>query len=534
MVSVWLTFYFLWRFEPRRQTWETHEARRARLDALGHTSIQSARARRLYALAAWGCALGALALAANADAPGDDGGAAARRDLRRATLASVAVLVGAMVPMSRLFVMEDQTAHPISASISAVISAILLGAELVFAALAARHAGAAPGALPSASASASASLAAATSHVLGGAACAVALIAEALLISRRRRAIDDEQASRRLLSALGELRPGETAEDDQLFTRSDLVRAFESLGLSRYAHGSALRRQWHRQLDPEGQGSVTRARIAAHFRLDATRGDERLSYDLAMLEAGVLDGAYLDRRLQELHSSKLAQRAGGVLRWFVLWDAGSFACISLYIVLKLRSEIDISGGEISLDDWRLRTTLYFGKMCVGFAALPFLLFKVPMLKDWLTHTCVTAYDASGRCLPVLNVKQKQQRYYEFRRLAELRNAEARGAWSACTAWWEACLGSSEEAEALRTLARRARRGTPGAGTRELAAEKRQRKLEEDAENMVNKARDERLNRFRSLAFEHRPEASLMHLTRDPEDGRVYADAREAVGLTTLL
>ena len=255
-----------------------------------------------------------------------------------------------------------------------------------------------------------------------------------------------------------------------------------------------------------------------------------------MLEAGVLDGAYLDRRLQELHSSKLAQRAGGVLRWFVLWDAGSFACISLYIVLKLRSEIEISGGEISFDDWRLRTTLYFGKMCVGFAALPFLLFKVPMLKDWLTHTCVTAYDASGRCLPVLTVAQKQQRYYEFRHLAEQRNAEARGLWSACTARWEACLGSSEEAEALRTLARRAeRRRTPGrASTRELAAEERHRKLQRDAESMVNKARDKRLNRFRNLARSHRPEASLMQLTRDPDDGRVYADAREAIGLTHLL
>ena len=113
----------------------------------------------------------------------------------------------------------------------------------------------------------------------------------------------------------------------------------------------------------------------------------RYSQEMAKLSAGIVDGAYLDSRLQELHSSRLSERAGGVLRWFVLWDLLSFLVVFLVCYYKASAtpahpattptslhspsthhsaarqvvEYRAEGLEVDLDDWRLRTTLYFGK-----------------------------------------------------------------------------------------------------------------------------------------------------------------------------
>ena len=67
---------------------------------------------------------------------------------------------------------------------------------------------------------------------------------------------------------------------------------------------------------------------------------------------------------------------------FFYWDFGVFVLLAIYAVVHAAPHVIADGPQ----SWRLDATLYFCKMIQGLSAFPFLVFKLPLVRDALTHT----------------------------------------------------------------------------------------------------------------------------------------------------
>ena len=56
--------------------------------------------------------------------------------------------------------------------------------------------------------------------------------------------------------------------------------------------------------------------------------------------------------------------------------------LAIYAVVHAAPHVIADGPQ----SWRLDATLYFCKMIQGLSAFPFLVFKLPLVRDALTHT----------------------------------------------------------------------------------------------------------------------------------------------------
>ena len=83
------------------------------------------------------------------------------------------------------------------------------------------------------------------------------------------------------------------------FAPAELRGALLRLGMDDLAEGAAFGRLW-RELDAGGKGYATRVEVGRYFGLDHLITDSRDKYthEQAKLSAGIVDGAYLDSRLQ--------------------------------------------------------------------------------------------------------------------------------------------------------------------------------------------------------------------------------------------
>lgn len=70
----------------------------------------------------------------------------------------------------------------------------------------------------------------------------------------------------------------------------------------------------------------------------------------------------------------------------------------------------MSGFGYDVRDWRVRVSIYFAKVMMGLAAFPFLIFKLPMIKDALVHTQKTGYDRAGNVVPLLSGREIANRF----------------------------------------------------------------------------------------------------------------------------
>ena len=93
---------------------------------------------------------------------------------------------------------------------------------------------------------------------------------------------------------------------------------------------------------------------------------------------------------------------------FFYWDFGVFVLLAIYAVVHAAPHVIADGPQ----SWRLDATLYFCKMIQGLSAFPFLVFKLPLVRDALTHTRPTGYDRSGACVAMLPAGERKRRFRE--------------------------------------------------------------------------------------------------------------------------
>jgi len=125
---------------------------------------------------------------------------------------------------------------------------------------------------------------------------------------------------------------------------------------------------------------------------------------------------------------------------------GFFTLIALFVVMHVRPHVLREPDGIH--NWRVDATLYFAKMMIGLTSLPFLVFKLPLITDALTHTRKTGYDRSGACVAMLPAGERKRRFKEAFMEACKAQAErkeeggkdTRTCTEKTTECWNGCLG----------------------------------------------------------------------------------------------
>jgi hypothetical protein len=159
-----------------------------------------------------------------------------------------------------------------------------------------------------------------------------------------------------------------------------------------------------KKLDKDQSGTLTMAELANYFGMGhlVKQDDDDVE---AYLEKDALNMAELEDKLEKtVGASKLSGTAGGALANFLVWDVIAVSLAALFVTTKVLSQ------HISFKEWRFGTSLFFAKMMVGLMSLPFLVFKLPVIKGALTHTRPTAYDRAGNCVPKLPKSEVDRRY----------------------------------------------------------------------------------------------------------------------------
>lgn len=103
-------------------------------------------------------------------------------------------------------------------------------------------------------------------------------------------------------------------------------------------------------------------------------------------DAHLLDEARTDRNQAALRA-KVRLGRGGRLRHLFWWDT-----VAVCLVLALSA---VAYFIVELRGWQLRSTLYWLSTIYGLTAMPFILFKLPIMGNLLTPTKATGYTRKG-------------------------------------------------------------------------------------------------------------------------------------------
>jgi hypothetical protein len=197
------------------------------------------------------------------------------------------------------------------------------------------------------------------------------------------------------------------ADGDGEVSKKELKNVFGKL-----FPGANFEATWE-ELDSDGSGSLTTKELANHFGMGhlVTGTKEEEEAEMKKFGSGGPMGgsmADIEAQLEELSSSELSGTAGGVMTIFLWWDLGVFVLLTIYVIGHAAPHVRADG----MDTWRLDVTLYFAKMVMGLGAFPFLVFKLPLVRDALTHTRATGYDRSGACIAMLPAAERKRRFRE--------------------------------------------------------------------------------------------------------------------------
>jgi hypothetical protein len=224
----------------------------------------------------------------------------------------------------------------------------------------------------------------------------IAIRTFAILVKKQDHAAAEDEEHEQ---ALAEVMQSLDRDGDGEVSRNELKRVFGQL-----FPGMSFDEVWA-QLDRDKSGTITIAELANHFGMGHLVNDREQQVDAsAYLDEDQFDTADVEAKLGAMASSKLSQSAGGALAGFLVWDVASVVIAFGFVGFMFVSE------SMSLDDWRFRTSLYFAKMVIGLLSLPFLVFRLPFIKQALTQTRVTAYDQSGECIPKLPAVEIHRRF----------------------------------------------------------------------------------------------------------------------------
>ena len=204
--------------------------------------------------------------------------------------------------------------------------------------------------------------------------------------------------------------------------------------------GASFEDVWDK-LDSDGSGSLTIKELANYFGfghlVEGTAEEEEA--EIKKLQGGVGSMAEIEAQLEELSQSELSGTAGGVMSYFLIWDLG--VLVSLFAAILYHTK------QYAWDSWQISTSLYFIKMVYGLSAFPFLLFKLPLITDALTHTRTTAYDRSGACVAKIPSAEVKRRFADKHIKYVMGGGDEDGdgkidCYEQITIWWDGFLGPS--------------------------------------------------------------------------------------------
>jgi len=205
---------------------------------------------------------------------------------------------------------------------------------------------------------------------------------------------DDKNKMDKLVSVIKDL----DSDGDGEVSKKELKAVFFEL-----FPGASFDTVWD-ELDSDGSGSLTTKELANHFGMghlvEGTAEEEEA--ELKKLSGGVGSMAELEAQLEELSQSELSGTAGGVMTYFLYWDLFVFTSVTIYAVLH--------ASPFENDEWQVSCTLFFMKVIIGLGCLPFIVFKLPLITDALTHTRKTGYDRSGACVAMIPSAEIKKRF----------------------------------------------------------------------------------------------------------------------------
>eukprot|EP00908_Phaeocystis_cordata_P021921 Transcript_433.p1 GENE.Transcript_433~~Transcript_433.p1 ORF type:complete len:830 (-),score=446.03 Transcript_433:210-2699(-) len=356
--------------------------------------------------------------------------------------------------------------------------------------------------------------------------CNLALMFKQLAETARDR--DDLKALEKVFSRLDENDDGTISVDEFREVYHDVFPTYDG----------TFDELWAR-IDRNADGKLSRDELAVALGLNhltvqgEPKAEESPSDALVreLTESNVdEDQREVDEKLMQLQAEKMRlrkhhQRPGGVMFYFFLYDVISSTLIFFAITYALSSQ------GIHRGDWRYACSLYFLKVAMGLLSAPYLVFMVPVVSTWLTHTRKTAYDKAGDCVPLLDggtvskrfaKNQAEQREARLRRKAEGRMT--------CADKWVETLGTYNEEEiALDQLEdsgqisaseARARKKAQAEKEKELAAAKKVMTEDERAmEDMKAEAKRAFAKKQRQQMEARKPEASLLIFRTDEQTGQ---------------
>ena len=178
-------------------------------------------------------------------------------------------------------------------------------------------------------------------------------------------------------------------------------------------------------------------------------------------------------------------------------------------------------------------------MALGLLSTPYVVFLIPVVSTWLTHTRPTAYDKAGNCVPKLPAAVVSQRFEEGQAEDNKERARrfAEGA-ATCSDNWVKMLGTYDDDQLLEEelqeelglssggLAERRKREADARRT--SSAKKVMSEDERAMEDMKTEAKRAFAKKQRQQMEARKPEASLLIMRRDEQTGqlRLAGDATE--------
>jgi hypothetical protein len=263
---------------------------------------------------------------------------------------------------------------------------------------------------------------------------AYALPIYAIMGWRQKVAMDEDKVK---IEALQTMLKDLDADGDGQVSKKELKVVFRKL----FPHAASFDELWD-ELDSDGSGSLTTKELANHFGMghlvQGTKEEEEA--ELKKLSGGIGSMAEIEAQLEELSSSDLSGTAGGVMTYFLFWDVAVIVGLAAYFYVHTK--------PFDWNAWQVSATMYFCKMVLGLCCFPFLVFKLPLITDALTHTRRTGYDRSGACVPLLPGAEKKRRFANkyMEKMLHLEAMKTEGDTRTCeekiTDTWNGILGAS--------------------------------------------------------------------------------------------
>jgi len=145
------------------------------------------------------------------------------------------------------------------------------------------------------------------------------------------------------------------------------------------------------------------------------RGKEEQDWDLD--DDGLLDASELQIMRRGVRNGDVPKKEhpiscgccaikrgrGGKLRYLFVWDILTFALtLALMIWAAVQGPTETAANsQLHERNWRLTQTLWWCKVLYGVLAIPFVIFKIPVLFTLLTHAKPTGYAFNGVTAPIM-------------------------------------------------------------------------------------------------------------------------------------